>query len=135
MTPAFLTPLRVEQVGPHRWRLLEDLLYRSVKYPGVFVAPAGYETDFASIPRIIGSLIPKDGIYNKVGVIHDAGYNNMLRTMDGVRIFTTKQVADNLFAEGLKAVGVNPVTRFLMVQAVRRFGDPDGPTAEMRRAA
>jgi hypothetical protein len=126
MTAKFLDPLRVVQIGPHRWRLLADLRFYSAQYRGVFIAPTGYECDFASVPRILGSLIPKTGGYNCVGVIHDAGYTNNLVTADGQRIFTVKQVADDLFAEGLKAVGVNWFQRVLMVQAVRRFGDPEG---------
>lgn len=133
MTAEFLSPLRAEQLSAHTWILTDDLHFLSARYPGVFVAPRGFQTDFASIPLVVGSLIPKTGAYNRVGVIHDAGYMNALVTEHGERIFTVKQVADNLFAEGLEAVGVPAWRRFLMVRAVRLFGDPLGhPLAENR---
>ncbi len=129
----FLTPLKVEQIGARTWMLTDDLAYLSDRFRGIFIAPSGFQTDFASIPRGVWNLVPKEGIYNKVGVIHDAGYVNALLTsellsMDGPRkrVFTVKSVADDLFEEGLKAVGVNRFQRWLMVLAVRKFGDPDG---------
>jgi hypothetical protein len=122
----------VEQIGPHRWILLADLAFYSRRYPGLFVAPRGFQTDFASIPLLAGTVLPKTGAYNPVAVIHDAGYMNALLTEMGSRIYTVKQVADTLFAEGLEAVGVPWWRRALMVRVVRWFGDPLGhPGADL----
>jgi hypothetical protein len=120
----FLTPLRVEKIGPRRWILIDDLLFQSERYEGVFVAPRGFQTDLASIPALLGSLFPIVGSYDPVAVIHDAGYMHALVTQNGIRIHTVKHVADNLFAEGLKAVGVGFLRRRLMTRMVRLFGDP-----------
>jgi hypothetical protein len=120
----FLTPLRAEQIGSHRWLLIDDLQFYSEKYQGVFIAPRGFQSDLASVPNILGSLIPKTGAYNPVAVIHDAGYMHALVTKNGIRIHTVKHVADNLFAEGLKAVGVGFLRRRMMTRMVRLFGDP-----------
>jgi hypothetical protein len=124
MTAQFLTPLRVEKIGPRRWLLIDDLLFHSARYDGVFVAPRGFQSDFASIPSLMGSLFPIVGSYDPVAVIHDAGYMHALATQNGTRIHTVKHVADNLFAEGLKAVGVGFLRRRLMTRMVRLFGDP-----------
>jgi hypothetical protein len=122
--PCFLTPLRVEKIGPRRWMLTDDLHFASVRYDGVFVAPRGFQCDFASIPSILGSLFPIVGAYDPVAVIHDAGYVHALITRSGTRIHTVKHVADNLFDEGLRAVGVGFLRRRLMTRMVRLFGDP-----------
>jgi hypothetical protein len=124
MTAQFLTPLRIEKIGPRRWMLIDDLKFHSERYDGVFVAPRGFQSDFASIPGVLGSLFPIVGSYDPVAVIHDAGYMHALTTLSGTRVHTVKHVADNLFAEGLKAVGVGFLRRRLMTRMVRLFGDP-----------
>lgn len=47
----FLTPLDARKVGPRTWRLLAPLRYASVVLGRTVEVPAGFETDFDSIPR------------------------------------------------------------------------------------
>lgn len=129
MTAAFLTPLRLEKVDSGRWALIDPLLFRSARYPGVFVAPQGFETDLTSVPRALWSIVPKVDRYDAAAVIHDAGYEGRLETLSGQRVHTTKAVADSLFREACLALGVGPTRAAVMYAAVRLWGDP------VRRAA
>ena len=66
----FCTPLRVESVDPRTWELLTNL--RWVGSDGdVVEVPAGSHTDFASVPQIFQSIVPRTGAWTKAAVIHD----------------------------------------------------------------
>lgn len=106
--------------------LIDDLKFYSAKYRGVFVAPRGFQHNFASIPQFAQSLVPKVGLYDKAAVIHDGAYGNVLVTEDGKRIFCIKTVADDLFYEGMRAEGVNRLLAWMMYRLVSIAGDPDG---------
>ena len=126
MNAAFLSPLRTETIGERRWLLTDDLVFYSAIYRGVFIAPRGFQTDLASIPRIAWVLFPKVGKHDKGAVIHDGAYANALVTQDGDRIFAAKAVGDTLFNEGMRAEHVNGLTRRFMHRAVAIWGDPNG---------
>lgn len=126
MRAEFLSPLRTEKIGPRRWLLIDDLLYRSAILPGVFIAPRGFQTDLASIPRPFWVMFPKVDVWDHIAVIHDAAYGNALMTQGGERIFLVKLWADRLFAEGLQVAGVGNPRRALMYRLVSWFGDPLG---------
>jgi hypothetical protein len=54
-------------------RLLRRLTYRT--WDGWLIeVPAGFETDFASIPRALWALIPPRGRYNRPAIVHDFLY-------------------------------------------------------------
>lgn len=74
--PAFLTPLRVEQVSEAAgtWRLLEPLCYVSPIFGGLIVVPAGFVTDFASVPRLPFSYWLFGGVGQAAAVVHDYLY-------------------------------------------------------------
>lgn len=120
----FLTPLRTEKIGERRWLLTDNLVFQSAKYPGKFIAPRGFQHDFASIPRWAWVCFPKVGNQDKAAVIHDGGYGHVLITENGDRIYTVKFVADNLFLEAMLAEGVNGLSARMMYRAVSWFGDP-----------
>lgn len=90
------------------------------------MAPEGTETDLSSIPRIFWTLFPPVDDYDPAAVIHDAGYNNKLQTIMGRRVFTTKEVADNLFFEAMISLGVDKDRAKAMYDMVKRYGKPDG---------
>ena len=50
---AFLTPLKLEELGEDRWRLLAPLIYRSdvLPWPALVRVEVGFETDLESVPR------------------------------------------------------------------------------------
>jgi hypothetical protein len=114
----------METIGPMRWLLIDDLVFSSAAYRGVFVVPAGFQTDLASIPRPFWTVFPKVGAHDRAAVLHDAAYAHALRTVEGRPVRAVKSIADRLFEEALAADGVPWLPRVLMVAAVRRFGDP-----------
>ncbi|HXG72285.1 MAG TPA: DUF1353 domain-containing protein [Gemmatimonadaceae bacterium] len=122
MSAAFLSPLRVEKCQDGRWKLLEPLAFHSVRFRGIFVAPAGFVTDFASTPRALWFLYPKDGPWSRASVFHDAGYHHALLTARGQPVHLIKAFSDELFLEGLVADGVRQADRVLMYRAVCWFG-------------
>lgn len=136
----FASDLNIRVIGNRSWMLLDDLVFYSAVYRGLFVAPAGFQTDLASIPRLVWNVFPKVGLHDKAAVIHDAAYANALMTFEDRlarrRIFTVKDVADTLFREGMEAEGVNVCSRWFMYRTVLVFGSPEGhPLAANRSTA
>jgi len=131
----FLTPLRLEKIGPQRWLLIDDLRYRTQLLNGIFVVPRGFQTDLASIPRLFWVIAPKVDIYDAAAVLHDAAYASavMTRTMEQ-RVFLAKEWADRIFLEAMLALGVPAWRASAMYHAVRLFGDFRGhPLAANRQ--
>lgn len=85
--------------------------------------PAGYITDFASIPAAVRGTFPPFGRHAKAAVLHDWLY---LVGEDGQRAF-----ADRVFLDAMAELGVSAVRRNLMYQAVR-FGGGGGYGREYR---
>lgn len=116
MEYGFLTPLRVEYVTNDFWLVHEPLLFRSREVaPGVlFTAPAGFYTDFASVPRCIRGLISKYGKHARSSVLHDLLY------------FTgyagSRSTCDDLFDEAMGVEGQGDLSRLIIYQAVCTFG-------------
>lgn len=131
MDAAFLTPLRFEKIGAQRWLLTDDLHFQSKALNRIVIAPRGFQTDLASIPRFLWSIFPKVDKYDGAATIHDAGYAGALVDTAGERFAVTKKQADQLFREGCRAEGVNVIIAFIMYLMVSLFGDPiDHPLAE-----
>lgn len=123
--PRFLTDLDLRQIGPDRFRLLADLIFYSAHFRGQVIVRAGFETDLASVPKIVASLVPKYGGFNAAAVIHDAALEHRCVADDGRRQNWTRGFANDLFAEGLAACGVSWWRRQLMIAAVRAFATRD----------
>lgn len=109
----FLTTLRIEQVSANKWRLTHELVY-SANAGVVWLVPAGFVTDMASIPRAMWSVIghPADK-YAPAAVLHDWLYTSHL---------VSRAQADELFREAMAVLGVGRVRRSVMWAAVRVFG-------------
>lgn len=123
----FLDELDIRKCGEREWMLLSDFRFESAKYPGIFVAPEGMVTNFASIPRIVWRVLPPIGNYDEAAVIHDAGCNGKLLTPSGFKIHTVKHVIDNIFYEALtsptlRRSAVGPKTAKLMYLIIKKFG-------------
>lgn len=127
----FLTPLRVQLIDEidhaniaggegarPSWRLLHPLIFESEVLGRVYEVPAGFDTDFASVPRtaVTAKYI---GLANKAAVLHDHAY----RTKD-----LSKDDADAMFLEAMTVDNIP--SRSLLYAAVRAFGensyDPSG---------
>lgn len=115
---SFTTPLDVEYLDGRVWKLTAAFEYH-VGVEGseeVIVVPAGYVTDFASIPRIFWNILPPTGQYGKAAVIHDYLYS----VGSGNRY--SRVQADEIFREAMQILGVGTIRRTLMFRAVRLFG-------------
>jgi hypothetical protein len=113
--------VRVEYIDGHQWRLLEDFSWFEADLAngeGVMIdVPAGFVTDFASIPRIFWNIAPPS-YYAKPAILHDWLYYN---GAVGDLVVTRAQ-ADKTFRDALKETGVNGTRRWIMWSAVRTFG-------------
>lgn len=77
---------------------------------GSVTVPAGFETDFASVPRVPFALWLLAGVGDRASVVHDY----LCRTR-GV----SREVADRVFVDVLSASGVSAWRRALFYLGVR----------------
>lgn len=80
------------------------------------LVPKGFVTDYASVGRIGGLLIPKIGKSRKPSVIHDYLYSI------NCKYNHTRKEADKIFYEGLKLVDMGLFRRSIAYAGVRVFG-------------
>jgi hypothetical protein len=113
MKAQFLTKLRVEHLNTKWWMLTEPLVYYSALLERDIVVPAGFVTDFASVPRIPIAYWLFGSRANAPAVIHDRLY----RWGDIPRL-----TADRVFNEAMRAEGKWFTTRWPMTAAVMAFG-------------
>lgn len=121
----FLTKLQLEFINGTIWRLLIPLEYHLGSPDGVetVCVPAGFITDFASIPRGLWNLLPPTGAYGKAAVLHDFLYQRRLIRIgvDGSR-FCTRREADDILNEAMGVVGVGRLTRWTIYAGIRVGG-------------
>lgn len=60
--------------GDGNWMMEQDLVYKVGKSVEAIVVPAGFVTDFASIPAFLQGFLPPAGPYRDPAVIHDFLY-------------------------------------------------------------
>ena len=92
--------------------LTAEFIYQSDLVGEVFV-PLGFETDFASVPRLPFAYSFFGGLAKKASVIHDFLY----RTGK-----VSRQTADAVFLEAMEASDLNWFRRRSMWAGVRLFG-------------
>ncbi len=110
----FKTPLWVEKIGPNTWRLLTPLMFDgSEKY----IVPAGFQTDFASVPRLLWWFCPPAaGNHAEAAVLHDF----LCVTSDD------QPHTDKIFLEAMRVNGVGWLKRTVMYLAVRAYQTAKG---------
>jgi len=104
-----VTPLPDGQL----WRLNKNFRYQSDVYGALITVPAGFVTDLASTPREVWSIFPPWGPYGWAATVHDFLYRVQ---------FVTRDMADSVLREGMRAHGVNENTVAIVYDAVRLFG-------------
>jgi len=113
---SFKTPLVVEVMeSGKRFRLHHGFTYYWARAYYQIRIPRGFETDFASVPRLCRLIIPKLGKYTKAAVVHDAIYQGETATF-------TRAEADRIFRDAMADLGVAKWKRVLMYWAVRIGG-------------
>jgi hypothetical protein len=106
--------LTVEYIDGRNWKLVEPFVY------GDWYVPAGFVTDFASVPRFFWRLLPPAGngqraAYGYAAVVHDWLYRRKHR-------FMSRRTCDRVFLELMRQAGVARWRRWTMYAAVRCFG-------------
>ena len=140
---SFMSELRVIPLPDGKnWKLTRPFSYHvgSQHSKTIIKVPAGFVTDFASIPTFIiavlgligiyignhwginqlfllgivsvlcASVMPRWGKYGKAAVIHDYLYH--------IKMFN-RRMSDGIFLEAMKVLGVVYVERYAMYYAVR----------------
>jgi len=104
--------LTVRRVDADRWSLVDDLVYQG-RWER-FVVPAGFRTDFATVPRVVTWLIPRFGVYTLAAILHDWLCTQGIRS--GA---VTSRQADGIFRRVMRESGVPVLRRWLMWAGVR----------------
>lgn len=103
--------------GGCTFKLLDRVAYNGAE--DSWQVPAGFRTDFASIPSIVAWLVPKLGIYTLAAIVHD--YFCALGIALGL---ITSRNADKVFRRMIREAGDetgtdDPVLRWLIWTGVR----------------
>jgi hypothetical protein len=107
----YLSELLTREISDKISELHEPIIYESDKF-GLIEVPRGFQTDFASVPRI-PIIYPLYGDRaHKSAVLHDWGYRT-----DAVPSLTFMQVND-LFFEAMECVGHPCYVRYPMYWGV-----------------
>lgn len=112
---SFLTTLDCREVDEFGglWELLAPLAYDSDLLGHIVTVPAGFITDFASVPRLPFFYLAEAGKGNKAAVIHDWLYSSQA---------VDRKTADQILREALLASGYSAITASLFYAAVRVGG-------------
>ena len=108
----FLAPPRVEFLDDNHAQLLAPLTYDSPRV-GRITVPAGFTTDFASVPRLPFAYWLAGNTAPRPANVHDWLYQTKA---------LTRRQADAVFYEAMGAWGMMGWRRWLMWSAVRAFG-------------
>jgi hypothetical protein len=111
----FLTDLEVRCIDDGRWKLDAPLVYES-DIAGRIEVPAGFETDFASVPRVPIFYTLFGDRAHREAVLHDYGYR-----CDSIPVMERSTV-DDLFLEAMKERGKGFMVRYAMYWGVRLGG-------------
>jgi len=102
----------VRRVDKIRWQLCHALQYQGKRQS--FLIPAGYVTDFATVPWFVQWFIPRTGVWTLAAVLHD-----WLITHGIPAGLITSSDCDGLFRRVLREEGTDVLRRWLMWTGVR----------------
>jgi hypothetical protein len=111
----FLSALDVRQINEKDWELLAPLRYYSELLGREVVVPAGFVTDFASVPRLPFIYWFTGGKAQAPAVLHDWFYRTNTEDI-------TRAGADALLAEAMEARGYWKIRTWAMWAGVRIGG-------------
>ena len=106
-----LSPLSNDE----EWVVRKEFIYEvgSLGSGDKIVVPAGFVTDFASVPRPFWSILPRIGKHASASIVHDYLYFSHEKT---------REEADDIFYEGMIILGVDQWRASTMRNAVKFFG-------------
>lgn len=113
---SFTTPLDIRANDDGRtFTLLTEFNYAigELSSGRLIRVPAGFVTDFASIPQIFWNILPPWGKYGKAAVLHDYMYKKQE---------FTRSFCDDILDESMEALGVKWLTRHAIWLGVRVGG-------------
>jgi hypothetical protein len=99
-----------------KWELVESFSYQG--NTDLFTVPAGFETDFASVPRVFVWLLPRYGRWTPAAVLHDYLWAQSRKGE------FNKFDADGIFNRALRGLEVPFLRRWIMWAAVRWAAGP-----------
>jgi hypothetical protein len=112
-----LTPLKVElEANGKKWKLSEKFIVYTEKAGEEKIwieVEEGFETDFASIPKIFIPFLEWRDKFNKASVVHDWLYHT--KQFD-------RKTSDKIFLELMFALGINKYKAYIFYFMVRAFG-------------
>lgn len=108
----------VKAVGDDRWQLMEPFDWYGI------TVPAGFITDFASIPRPFRNWINPVGRIKPAALVHDYLYHLKGHYIDATdtEFNYSRKAVDDIFLAIMKRVGVSWTKRRAAYTAVRLFG-------------
>ena len=107
--------LNQERGGEGEFQLEDDEHFDTII--GEVTIPAGFITDFASIPRIARWLLPQTGHSARAALLHDW-------LLERGETLAIRRSATRVFNDELKKAGSGVVRRWIMVAAVAVFTFP-----------
>lgn len=116
--PFKTTGAHLSTVGDNSFRLEGDLCY--VGLVDGWTVPKGFETDFATVPRVIQWLIPTYGKYTLAAILHDYFCVELSKAFREQREpFISSSDTDGVFRRVMRELGVPFAQRWLMWTGVR----------------
>ena len=91
----FKTKLRVEKESERCWKLLEPLVYESDTI-GTIIVDAGFETNFASVPRLPLMFWAFGGVGDEAATLHDWLYRKDHTQSTGHERVIDRETADKV---------------------------------------
>jgi hypothetical protein len=102
----------VRSWGPYHWQLEQDLRY--VGETDTWDVPAGFVTDFATVPTLVTWLVPRYGAYTRAAITHDYLITAVLPTGSIAPLDV-----DGIFRRIMRELGVPAAQRWVMWAGVR----------------
>lgn len=121
----FCGDLLVRYIDGTHWEVAQGFTYRVGSPNGAaFIRiPAGFVTDFASMPFGVVFKSP-GGKWDKPAIVHDLLYRRGWIEVDQHRRTITRAEADQVFREAMEVAGVDSIRRTIIYAGVRLGGGP-----------
>ena len=101
------------------WLVLQPFIVRwipTAPYTSIsFLVPEGFKTDLASVPGFVRSVNPVNGHHLQPAIVHDHVYRTATLNI-------MKAEGDQMFYDGMIAMGTPKYRAWYMYQGVKLFG-------------